>query len=155
VCCSVLRCAAVCCSVLQCVAVWCSVLQWNHSALLRSWRAREDLGRHLNEVEICCSMLQCVAVCCTVLRCGAVCCSVLHCAALCCSGTTLRCLDLGGLAKISEDSLVRWRSVAVCCGVVQCVAVWCSVLQRVAACCSVLQWNNSLLLRSWRARENL
>jgi len=55
---------------------------------------------------MCCSVLQCVAVqcvvvCCGVLQCG---CSVLHRAALCCSGTTLRCLDLGGLAKISEDS---------------------------------------------------
>jgi len=34
---------------------------------------------------------------------------------------------------------IAWRSVAVCCSVLQCVAVCCSVLQCVAVCCSVLQ----------------
>ena len=61
--------------------------------------------------DLCCSVLQCVAVCCSVLQCVAVCCSVLQCAAVCCS--VLQC-------------------VAVCCSVLQCVAVCCSVLQCVA-----------------------
>jgi len=90
-----------------------------------------------------------------VLRYGAVCCSVLQCVAVCCSGTALRCLDLGGLAKILEDALGSWRFVAECCSVLQCVAVWCSVfyvvccsvLQRVAVCCSVLSY--------WGAHECL
>jgi len=50
--------------------------------------------------EVCCSVLQCVAVCCRVLHCVAVCCSVLQCVAVCCS--VLQC-------------------VAVCCSVLQCV----------------------------------
>jgi len=36
--------------------------------------------------QVCCIVLQCVAVCCSVLQCVAVCCSVLQCVALCCSG---------------------------------------------------------------------
>ena len=30
-------------------------------------------------LQVCCSVLQCVAMCCSVLLCVAVCCSVLHC----------------------------------------------------------------------------
>ena len=33
---------------------------------------------------VCCSVLQCVAMCCSVLQCGAVCCSVLQSVAECC-----------------------------------------------------------------------
>ena len=68
--------------------------------------------------QVCCSVMQCVAVWCSVLQCDAVWCSVLQCVAVCCS--VLQC-------------------VAVCCSVLQCVAVWCSVLQCVAVCCSALQ----------------
>ena len=35
--------------------------------------------------DMCCSVLQCVAVCCSVLQCVAACCSVLQCDAVCCS----------------------------------------------------------------------
>ena len=39
------------------------------------------MSRFLSEV--CCSVLQCVAVWCSVLQCGAECCSVLQCFAVC------------------------------------------------------------------------
>ena len=56
--------------------------------------------------EVCCNVLQCVAVCCSVLQCVAECCSVLQCVAL-------RVFTVAGR----------------CCSVLQCVAVCCSVLQ--------------------------
>jgi len=60
-------------------------------------------------VEVCCSVLQCVAVCCT---------GVLHCVALCCS-------------------VLQW-CVAVCCsGVLQCVAVVCCSVLQYTVCCRV------------------
>ena len=66
------------------------------------WYASRACTRNL-----CCSVLQCVAMCCDVLQCFAVCCSVLQCVAVCCS--VLQC-------------------VAVCCSVLECVAVCWSVL---------------------------
>ena len=41
-------------------------------------------------VQMCASVLQCVAVCCSVIQCDAVCCSVLQCVAVCCS--VLQCV---------------------------------------------------------------
>jgi len=77
--------------------------------------------------EVCCSVLQCVAVWYSVVLCVAVCCSVLQCVAVCCR--VLQCVAM-------------WCSVvqcgAVCCSVLQCVAVCCSVLQCVAVCCIAL-----------------
>ena len=35
------------------------------------------LGNFLNKHQVCCSVVQCVAVCGSVLQCAAVCCSVL------------------------------------------------------------------------------
>ena len=68
--CSLLRCVISCCSgVLQCVVV----CKERNAHCLRAG------------VEVCCSVLQCVAVCCSVLQCFAVCCSVLQCFAVCCS----------------------------------------------------------------------
>ena len=66
--------------------------------------------------EVCCSVLQCVAVCCSVLQCVAVCCSVLSCDEVC-------------------HRVFRWRcglAVTVCQrgGMLQCVAVCCSAMQR-------------------------
>jgi len=62
--------------------------------------------------EVCCSVLQYVAVWCSVVQCGAVCYSLeVLCGALCC------CV---------------FECIAVCCSVLQSVAVCCSVLQRVA-----------------------
>jgi len=71
------RSTQVCCSVLQRVAACCSVLQYVavcYTALCRSGS------------QVCCGVLQCVAVCCSVLQCVAVCCSVLRCVAVCYSG---------------------------------------------------------------------
>ena len=70
------------------------------------------------EVDVCGSVMQCIAVCCSVLQCAAVCCSVLLCAAVYC---------------------VVSQCAAVCCSVLQCAAVCCSVLQCAAVCYSVLQ----------------
>ena len=120
--------AGVCCSVLQCVAVCCSVLQFD---------------------AVCCSVLQCVVVCCSVLQCvGKEHCflsatmdkTMQVCVALCCS--ELQCVaERRGRTSCSCQPV--WtrlcRSVAVCCGVLQCVAVCCSVLQCVAVSCSILQ----------------
>jgi len=77
--------------------------------------------------EVCCSVLQCVAVRCSVLQCVAACCSMLQ-----------------GHSSPFRSSVLQ--CVAVCCSVLQCVAECCRVLQHlalsikcVAACCSVLQ----------------
>ena len=53
-------------------------------------------------LQMCCSVLQCIAVCCSVLQFVVVRCSVLQCVAVCCS---------------------------VCCKVLQCTAECCNVLQ--------------------------
>jgi len=104
-------------------------------------------------VQVCCGVLQCVAMChiyfsdlaakhlaparggapilqtrcgqvmMSMSQCGAVCRSVLHYSAVQCSAV--------------QCSAVQ--SVAVCCSVIQCDTVQCSVVQRVAVCCSVLQ----------------
>jgi len=78
---------------------------------------------HEEAEEVCCSVLQCVAVCCSVLlillmgrltRCAVVCCSVwqcVECVALCCS--VLQCVA----------NTAREEAEDVCCSVLQCVAV--------------------------------
>ena len=78
-------------------------------------------------LNLCCSVLQCVAVCCSVLQCVAVRCSALQCVVVCCMLQCVACCSV-------------LQSVAVCCSVLQCVAVCCSVLQCAAVCCSMLQW---------------
>ena len=91
------------------------------------------------ENEVCCSVLQCVAVCCSVLpatttktRSVAVFCSVLQCVAVHCS--VLQCVltapFFGATPKLEYCSVLQ--DVAVCCSVLQCIAVYCSVLQCVA-----------------------
>jgi len=72
--------------------------------------------------QVCCSVLQCVAVYCSVLQCIAVCCSVFQYVAVCCS------------AKFANYEVSYTRCAAVCCSVLQCVAVCCSVLRFVAVC---------------------
>ena len=63
----------------------CTALSYMCNALLcehnhpGAWQLKVIVG------EVCCSVLQCVAVCCSVLQCVAVCCSVLQCVVLCCS----------------------------------------------------------------------
>jgi len=55
--------------VLHGVAVCCSVLQ---GVAVRFTPPMQVI------FQVCCSVLQCVAVCCGVLQCVAVCCSILH-----------------------------------------------------------------------------
>ena len=86
-------------------------------------KLKKSSGSHSTEMQVCCSVLQCVAVCCSVLQYVAVCCSVLQCVAECCS-------FLKNAKKGSGTIRQRCKRVAVCC---------CSVLQGVAGCCSVLQ----------------
>ena len=135
VCCSVLQCVAVCCSVLQCVAVSCCDLQC---------------------VAVWCSELQCVVVCCSGTFCISsilvsacrMCCSVLQCVAVCYS--VLQCLAVDKsfsqpwnnpappllhscrLMAVQHNVVWVYRSVVVCCSVLQCVAVCWNVLQCVA-----------------------
>jgi len=132
VCCSVLQCVAVCCSVARTHIyravrrrgsefphVRCSVVQCHHfihTHMHTSCEQPPDLctGEFVSDVQklgefcrvefgnVCCNVLQCIAVCCSVMQCDAVCCSVLQCVAVCCS--VLQC-------------------VAACCSVLQFVAV--------------------------------
>ena len=98
-------------------------------AAVESSCSKESMTGSMKMLQVCRSVLQCVAVCCgvlqcvakesmtgsmKVLQCVAVCCCILQCAAVCCSN--LQCVD-------------------VCCSALQCVAVCCSVLQCVAVCC--------------------
>jgi len=90
VCCSVLQCVAVCCGGLQCVAVGYSVLQHERrfiSAFTIPVRCvSEAVTWHPDGMpEVCCSVLQCVAVCCSVSQCVAWRCSVLQRVAACSS----------------------------------------------------------------------
>ena len=77
--------------------------------------------------QVCCSVLQCVAVCCSVLQCFAVCCSVLQC-------------DAVGCSDYAMDKPPILMNCQVRCSVLQCVAVFYSVLQYVAICCNMVQW---------------
>ena len=98
----------------------------------------------LHGLQVCCSVLQCVAVWWSVLRCVAVCCSVLQCVA----GPI--CKSVISHAWMSHVLIEWWmfschwgRSYMGCkcvASVLKCVAVCCSALQCVAVCCSMLQW---------------
>ena len=87
---------------LQCVAVCCSRQVTSTST------PQIDVLRHVTNLALRCSDLQCVAECCSMLQCVALCCSTLQCVAVRCSA--LQC-------------------VAVRCSALQCVAVRCSALQ--------------------------
>jgi len=87
---------AVCCSVLQCVAVCCSNFVWVriHTCILM------DAFLHVKGdhpiryfCEVCCSVLQRIAVYYSVLQCVAVCCSVLQCVAVCYSLLQFLCVQ--------------------------------------------------------------
>ena len=101
---------------------YCCVLSGENTLQCTSWRVR-------TEREVCCSLLQSVAVCCCLLqsvactpraRCVAVCCSLLQSVAVCCS-----------LLRVHQERGVL-QSVAVCCSLLQFIAVCCSLLQFVA-----------------------
>jgi len=112
------QCVCVCCSVLQCVAdvpthkLPCTALS-NGVPIL-------DV-----QLQVCCSVLQRVAVRCSALQCVAVCCSVLQAYRHTC------CLVRCSITEF-QFSISNSKCVAVCCSVLQCVAVCCSVLQCVA-----------------------
>jgi len=80
--CSVLQCVAVCCSALQCVAV-CYLLPYE-GICKKTLEEGKCAAACYSVIQMCCSVLQCVAVCCSVLQCIAVCCSVLQWVAVCC-----------------------------------------------------------------------
>ena len=80
-----------------------------------------DLLAHTDQVQVLCSVLQCVVVCCSLLQCVAV-------RLLACS-----------VNDRQAHADLKCMCFAVYCSVLQCVAVCCSVLQCVALCCSVLQ----------------
>ena len=135
-CCSVLQRAAVCCSVLQCVAVCCSMLLCvavcGYCLLRRhvQKKARATITSLSSDVEniiLCCSVLQRASVCYSVLQCVAACFCVLLLVAVCCSV----------LLRVAVCCSMLQRA-SVCCCVLQCVAVCCSVLLCVAFCCCVL-----------------
>jgi len=164
VCCSVLQCVAVFCSVLryvaacQCVAV-CHPGSEYHSLVQLEIRYVAVCCGVLKYVEVCCSVSTRVAVpfvgatwhqvCCSVLQYVAVRCSVLQCVAVCCS--TLQCVAVC-LLESEYHSLVQLNTlVEACCSVLQWHAVCCNKLQCVTqgqsivsatwhqVCCSALQ----------------
>jgi len=65
------------CSVVQCGIVWCDVVQYVAEVALCELHINVLVYMVTIEFfvpEVCCSVLQCVAVCCSVLQCVAVCC---------------------------------------------------------------------------------
>jgi len=85
--------------------------------------------------DLCCSVLQCVAVCCSVLQRVAACCSVLQCVAVRCS--VLQCTEV--CCAYTTGALPagrRKRAIPVYTSVT-CVAMCCSMLQFPAGCCNV------------------
>ena len=109
------------------VGVCCTVL----------WRVRVVLWVR-GSVEVCCTVVHCVALCCTLLHCvvASQSCSVvpwirgsmLHCGALCCA--VLHCV-----VASQSCSVGSWEYAELC-------SVCCSVLWRASvscSCCSVLQ----------------
>ena len=97
------------------------------------------------ELQVCCSVLQCVVVRCSVLQCVEVCCSVLQCVAVCCNVLLCEAVRCNVLQCVAvRCNVLQWWSTARsrCCTssrVVgcRCIAVCCSVLQCVAVCCNV------------------
>ena len=77
VCCSVLVCVALCFVEVQCGAACCSVVQYVSYTACSSHHMILSPSLPLT-LQVCCSVLQCVAVCCSVLQCVAVCCSSAH-----------------------------------------------------------------------------
>jgi len=88
---------------------------------------RRDRMTSSDDTEVCCNVLQCVAVCCSMLQYAAVvavCCSVLQFAAVRRSDNHYLCHIL------RRDRMNLFLTV-------RCVAVCCSMSQHVAACCSM------------------
>jgi len=155
---------------LQRVAVRCSVLQ------CVTYIAHTDIKRVIADarklacimLQVCCSILQCVAVCYCVLQCVAACCSMLQCVAVCCS--VLQCVTYiahTDIKRVSGDArksqllnvpvneghvtLFEAQRLPVCCSVLQYIRILSSSHEqslplaymythlRVAVCCTVSQ----------------
>jgi len=103
------------------------------------------------ETQLCCSVLQCVAVYCSVLQCLEMCCSVslqmtVYKLAFLGTQVSRNPLKVGrqyttkkGILSLSflDAWFCELQCIALHCNVLCCVTVCCSVLQRVAACRSV------------------
>ena len=129
---------------LQCVLECCSV-----AVTCQCVYSEGVIDRNSQFVALSCSLLQNVAVCCSLLQCvndirivEALQHVATHCIATCCS--VLQCVNDNTLyCNVLLHVAVRvplLQCVAVCCSVLQCVAVCCSMLQYVAVCCSMLQY---------------
>jgi len=132
----------------HCHELTCVILEYQATGSIQVKMSCRPAEMRL-DVEVCCSVLHCVAGCCrvlqgvagccSVLQCVAVCRSVSQCVAVCCSdGISETWIDVISPSIYSVLQCV-FRYVAVCCSVLQYVAVCCSVLQCVVVCCSVLQ----------------
>jgi len=149
VCCRVLHSDAVCV-----VAVCCRVLYCCGTSVLLTHPTFGFLNLALLATQVCCGVLQCLAVSWSVLNC-VVC--ALYCAAVCCRrqpSTHWSFLKLQYVAECCRavqcvaaccdvcrrrQPSISWplMEIQVCCSVLQCVAVYCSVLQCLEMCCSV------------------
>ena len=103
---------------MQHTATHCNTLQHTatDSMMSRGIPPYSSRERPATDDQVCCRVLQCVAVFYSVLQCVAVCCRVLQCVAV----------RAQGLQQMI-------RSVLVYCNVLQCVALYYNVLQCVAS----------------------
>ena len=139
------------CSVLQCVAVSHELHDFIRRDVDGIIEGLVFIGQDITETlraiktaqQVCCSVLQSVAVCCSVLQditetlCAIktaqqVCCSVLQSVAVCCRMSLRRCALLR-----PRCSVLQCVAVQYC--VMQCAAMFFSILQCLTVCCSVLQ----------------
>jgi len=159
----------------QNTATHCNTLQHTCSKQLPMWGPLRIYV--LRCVEVCCSVLQCIAVCSSNQLpqwkhwnpCVAVCCSVLQIVVVYCTnqlpewgprnayGISFK----SGHTRMDLQCVTR-MGVAVCCSVLQCVAMCCSVVQCVAVgTCERLVFHSACfdfflyLLLPWRNFINL
>ena len=88
-------------------------------------QSRVLLQGPVEDVAVCCSVLQCAAVCCSVLQCVAVCCSVLQCAAVSCSVLQCLAVSCGVLRLLCVLKAVSFLKVLS--SVLQCVTLHCGM----------------------------
>jgi len=89
-------------------------------------------GTLSNVNEVCCSVLQRVAVCCSVLQCVAVCCSILQCVAVCCN-------RLQNPAKCTAAHCTTLHHTAIHCNTLQHIVTHGNTRQHTATHCCTLQ----------------
>ena len=89
--------------------------------------------------EMCCSVLQCVAVCCSVLQCVIVCCSVLQCVAACCS--VLQCVAVLFERDVRPRTKTHLAHKRTC----EHIAPYCNTQQHTAAHLHACAWRGTCL----------